>query len=99
VEPILRRNAKVIFEAQYTQGKTEGKRPLGRPRPRWQDNIEMDLQEEGCGCMDFIDFAQDRNRRRALIKAQINFLFHKLRGISVLAENRLASEEGFCYVE
>jgi len=44
-------------------GKPEGKRPLGRPRLRWEDNIKMDLQEMGCGCMDWIDVAQDRGRR------------------------------------
>jgi len=40
-------------------GKPEGKRPLGRPRPRWEDNIKMDLQEVGCGGMDWIELAQD----------------------------------------
>ena len=80
-------------------GKPEGKRPLGRPRRIWEDNIEMDLQEKGCGCIEFIDVARDRDRWRELIKALINFLFHKLRGISRLAENRLASEEGLCSVE
>ena len=41
-------------------GKPEGKRPLGRPRHRWEDNIKMDLQEVGCGGMDWIELAQDR---------------------------------------
>jgi hypothetical protein len=41
-------------------GKTEGKRPLGRPRRRWEDNIQTDLQEVGYRCMDWIDLAQDR---------------------------------------
>ena len=41
-------------------GKPEGKRPLGRPRCRWEDNIKMDLQEVGCGGMDWIELAQDR---------------------------------------
>jgi hypothetical protein len=40
-------------------GKPEGKRPLGRPRRRWEDNIKMDLQEVGCGCMDWIELPQD----------------------------------------
>jgi hypothetical protein len=40
----------------------EGKRPLGRPRRRWEDNIKMDLQEVGCGCMDWIELAQDKDR-------------------------------------
>jgi hypothetical protein len=48
-------------------GKPEGKRPLGRPRRRWEDNINMDLQEVGCGEMDWIELAQDRDRWRALL--------------------------------
>jgi hypothetical protein len=43
-------------------GKPEGKRPLGRPRRRWEDNIKMDLQEVECGVMDWIELASDRNR-------------------------------------
>ena len=43
-------------------GKREGKTSLGRPRHRWEDNIEMDLQEMGCGGMDWIELAQDRDR-------------------------------------
>jgi hypothetical protein len=43
-------------------GRPEGKRPLGRPRRRWEDNIKMDLQEVGCECMDWIDVARDRDR-------------------------------------
>ena len=54
-------------------GKPEGKRPLGRPRPRWDDNINIDLQEVGCGCMDWIELAQDRDRWRALVNAVMNF--------------------------
>ena len=50
-------------------GKPEGKRPLGRPRRRWEDNITMDLQEVGCGVMDWIELAQDRNKLRALVNA------------------------------
>jgi len=53
-------------------GKPEGKRPLGRPRSRWDDNIKMDLKEVGCGGMDWIDLAQDRDRRRALMNAVLN---------------------------
>jgi hypothetical protein len=48
-------------------GKPEGKRPLGRPRHRWEDNIKMDLQEMGCGGMDWIELAQDRDRRWAVV--------------------------------
>ena len=43
-------------------GKPEGKRPLGRPRRRWEDNIKMDLEEVGCGGMDWMEVAQDRDR-------------------------------------
>ena len=50
-------------------GKPEGKRPLGRPRYRWEDNIKMNLQEVGCGGMDWIELAQDRDRWRALVNA------------------------------
>jgi len=45
-------------------GKPEGKRPLGRPRCRWEDNIKMGIQEVGCGDMDWIELAQDRDRWR-----------------------------------
>ena len=53
-------------------GKPEGRRPLGRPRRRWFDNISMDLQEVGCGYMDWIGLAQDRDRWRALVSAVMN---------------------------
>jgi len=53
-------------------GKLEGKRPLGRPRRRWEDNINMDLQEVGCGGMDWIELARDTDRWRALVKAVMN---------------------------
>jgi hypothetical protein len=53
-------------------GKPEGKRPLGRPRHRWEDNIRMDLQEEGFGGMDWIGLAQDRDRWRAIVSAVTN---------------------------
>ena len=48
-------------------GKPEGKRPLGRPRRRWEDNIKMDLQEVGRGRGDWMELAQDRDRWRALV--------------------------------
>ena len=54
-------------------GKPEGKRPLGRPRRRWEDNIKMGLQEVGCGDMDWMELAQNRDRWRALVSAVMNF--------------------------
>jgi hypothetical protein len=56
-------------------GKPERKRPLGRPRRRWEDNIKMDLQKVGCGSMDWIDLAQDRDRWRARVNAVMNLQF------------------------
>jgi len=53
-------------------GKSEVKRPLGRPRCRWEDNIKLDLQEVGCGGLDWIEVAQDRVRWRALVNAVMN---------------------------
>jgi hypothetical protein len=53
--------------------KSEGNRPLGRPRCRWEDNIKMDVQEVGCGGMNWIELAQDRDRWRALENAVMNF--------------------------
>jgi len=55
-------------------GKPEGKRPLGRPRRRWADNIRMDLQEVRCGYMDWIGLAQDRDRWRTLVSAVMNLV-------------------------
>jgi hypothetical protein len=53
-------------------GKPEGKRPLGRPRRRWEDNIRMDLRGIGWGGMDLIDLAQDRDQWRALVSTVMN---------------------------
>jgi len=52
--------------------KPEGKRALGRPRRRWENNIKMDLQEVGCGGMDWIELTQNRDRWRALVNAVMN---------------------------
>jgi hypothetical protein len=54
-------------------GKPEGKRTFGRPRRRWEDNIKMDLQEFGGGRGDWMEFAQDRDRWRALVSTVRNF--------------------------
>ena len=53
-------------------GKPEEKRPLGRPRCRWEENIKMDLQEVGCGSMDWIKLAQDRDRWHTLVNVVMN---------------------------
>jgi hypothetical protein len=53
--------------------KSEGKRPLGRPRRRWEDTIKMDLLEVGCGYVDWIELAQNREKWQALMKAVMNF--------------------------
>jgi len=54
-------------------GEPEGKRPLGRPRRRWKYNIKMDLKWVGFGGMDWIDLSEDRDRRRTLVNAVMNF--------------------------
>ena len=54
-------------------GKPEGKRPLGRPRRRWEDNIKMDHQEMGRGCGDWMELAKDRDRWWALVSTVMNF--------------------------
>ena len=63
-------------------GKPQRKRPVGRPRRRWDDNIKMDLQEVEYGCMDWIELAQDRDRRWALVNAVMKLQVPKKRGIS-----------------
>jgi len=59
-------------EYRVLVGKHEGKRPLGRPRHGWEDNVKMDIQEVGCGGKDWIELAQDRDRWRALVNAVMN---------------------------
>ena len=63
-------------------GKPEGKRPLGIPRRRWEDNIKMALREVGGGGGDWMELAQDRDRRRALEGRVRNLRVPKMRGIS-----------------
>ena len=84
---------------RFLVGKPKGKRPLGRPCRRWVDNIRMDLQEVGCGYMDWVWLAQDTDRWRRLVSAVMNFGFREMRGISWLAANQLASQEGLCTLE
>ena len=67
------------------EGKPEGKRPLGRPRSRWEYDIKMDLQEVGCGAVDWIELVQDGDRWWALVNAVMNLRVPKMRGISWLA--------------
>jgi hypothetical protein len=57
---------------RFVVGKPEGKRPLGRLRRRWENNVRMDLQEVRCGCEDWIGLAQDRDKWRALVSAVRN---------------------------
>ena len=61
-------------------GKHEGKRPLGRSRHRWDDNIKMDLQEVGCESMDWIKLAQDRDRWREVVNTVMNLRVPKNAG-------------------
>ena len=63
-------------------GKPEGKRPLVRPRRRWEDNIKMDLQEVVGGCEDWMELAQDRDRWRAFVSMVMNLRVPKMRAIS-----------------
>jgi len=63
-------------------GKPEGKRPLGRPRRKWEDNIKMDLQEVGGGFEDWMELSQDRDRWQALVSTVMNLRVPKMRGIS-----------------
>jgi len=63
-------------------GKPEGKKPLGRTRRRWKDNIKTNFEEVGCGNMGWIELAQDRERWPAFVNEVMNFEFHKIPGIS-----------------
>ena len=63
-------------------GKPEGKRPMGRPRRRWEDDIKMDLQDVGGSYEDWMELAQDRERWRALVSTVMNLRVPKIQGIS-----------------
>ena len=76
------RMGKRLFVYRVLLDKPEGKRPMGRPRRRWEDNIKMDLQEVGGSCVDWIDLAQDRDSWRALVSTVRNLRVPKMRGIS-----------------
>ena len=67
---------------RFLVGKSEEKRPLGRPRRRWEDNIKTYLQEEGGGCGDWMELTQDRDRWLALVSKVMNSRVPKMRGIS-----------------
>jgi len=67
---------------RFLVGKPEGKRPLGRPRRRWEDNIKMDLQKVGGSCGDWMELGQDRDRWRALVSTVMNFRVPKMLEIS-----------------
>jgi hypothetical protein len=64
------------------EGKPEGKRPLGKPRRKWEDNIKMDLQVVGGVCGGWMELVQDRERWRALVSTVRNLRVPKMRGIS-----------------
>jgi hypothetical protein len=74
-------------------GGTEGRRPLGRIRRRWEDNIKMDLQDMGWESMDWIAVAQDRDMWRALVKAVMKLTVSKHAG-NFMTEDLLATQEG-----
>jgi len=63
-------------------GKPERKRPLGKPKRRWEDNIKIDLQVVGGDCGDWMELAQDKDRWRALVSTVMNLRVPKMRGIS-----------------
>ena len=65
-------------------GEPEGQRPLRRPKHRWEDNIKIDRNDVGCGCVDLIELAQVRDRWRELVNSVLNFVFHKMRSIDWL---------------
>jgi hypothetical protein len=86
VEPFNRARTRCILSREWTPtNRPEGKRTLGRPRRRWEDNIEMDLQEVRGSCWDWMELSQDRDRWRGLVSTVRNLRVPKMRGISSLA--------------
>jgi hypothetical protein len=79
-------------------GKLEGKRPLGRPRRRWVDNIKMDLREIGWDEVDWIDMAKDRYHWKAIVTTVLKLRFHKMLGSSCGATQLAAPQEGLSSV-
>jgi hypothetical protein len=79
-------------------GNPEEKRPLGRPRRRWVENIEIDFRELGWDGMNWIELAQDRDQWRALVNTIMNFWFRKMLGSSCVAAQLAASQEGLSFV-
>ena len=71
--PSLKQEFSYMGVYRVLVGKPVRKRPLGKPRRRWVDNIRMGLQEVGCGYMDWIGLAQDRDRWRTLVSAVMSF--------------------------
>jgi hypothetical protein len=69
-------NLVFILNITILVGKPEGKRPLGRPRSRWVDNIKMDLREIGWDGVDWIDLVRDRDQWRALVNTVMNLWVH-----------------------
>jgi hypothetical protein len=81
-------------------GKPEGKRPLGRPRRRWEDNIKMDVEEGGGGRGEWMELAQDRDRWRALVSTVKNpRVPQNAENFLVSCENWPASQEVLCFME
>jgi len=84
---------------RFLVGKCDGRRRLKRPRPRYQDNVKIDIQELEWGSMGWIDVAWNKGRWLRVVNAVRTFGFHKMQGIFCLAENQLTSQEGLCSME